>query len=86
MTLPTSTHGILKSEATSMPKNRIAVTSVIKRIFKKSGFIQDSRMVRFLSENDKIENSEQESGLSDRASWTGAQNEVLKIFFSTLKK
>jgi hypothetical protein len=43
-------------------------------------------MVRFLSENDKIENSEQESGLSDRASWTGAQNEVLKIFFSTLKK
>ena len=69
-----------------MPKNRIAVISVIKRIFKKSRLIQDFRMVRFLSENDKIANSSQESDLSDRASWSRAQIEIVKVFFSTLKK
>ena len=69
-----------------MPKNRIAVINVIKRIFKKSRLIQDFRMVRFLSENDKIANSSQESDLSDRASWSRAKNEIVKVFFSTLKK
>jgi hypothetical protein len=53
-----------------MPKNRIAVISVIKGIFKKSGLIQGFRMVRFLSENDKIGNSAQKSGYRDQASWT----------------
>ncbi len=60
-----------------MPKNRIAVISVIKRIFKKSRLVQDFRMVRFLSENDKIANSSHESNFSDRASWTLAQNEIV---------
>jgi hypothetical protein len=68
-----------------MPKNRIAVVSVIKRIFKKSLLIQDFRMVRFLSENDKIENSRKKV-VSDRASWTRAQNEIVKVFFLTLRK
>jgi len=40
-----------------MPTNRIIITSVIKKIFNTSGFIQDFRMVRFLSENDKPVNS-----------------------------
>jgi hypothetical protein len=69
-----------------MPTKRIAVVSVIKRIFKKSGFIQDFQMVRFLSGNDKIESSAPESGFRDRPSWTRAQNEVVRIFFLTLKK
>ena len=68
-----------------MPKNRIAEIIVIKRIFEKSGFIQDFRMVKFLSGNDKIENTAQESDLSDRASWTQAKNEAMKIFLLTSK-
>ena len=39
----------------SMPKNRVAVVTEIKRIFKKSGFVQDFRMGRFLSEDGKIQ-------------------------------
>jgi hypothetical protein len=85
MTLRKGTHGILRSGATFMPKNRIAVISVIKRIFKKSCLAQDFRMVRFLSENDKIENSRKKV-VTDPASLTRGQNEVVKIFFLTLKK
>ena len=69
-----------------MPTNRIIITSVIKKIFNTSGFIQDFRMGRFLSENDKIANSSHESNFSDRASWTRAQIEIVNIFFLTLKK
>jgi hypothetical protein len=71
-----------------MPKNRIAVISVIKRIFKKSGFIQDFRMVRFLSENDKIENPELESGYRDQAHgpWYEPQIELVYIVFKSTTK
>ena len=57
MALPTSTHGNLKRVAISMPKIRIVEAIEIERIFKESGFTQDFRMERFLSENDEFVNS-----------------------------